>query len=95
MIKFDPNRTYQFREKKNALGSYIVGGRETTGYVKGERILCSMDVKVGDLLIDDSHQFQATNLLIVVPLPESFQKPEYPEEKFYAYIDCPEMKFYA
>ena len=40
-------------------------GRETTGWRKGERVTRVEQVKVGMMLIMDSHQFKATNLVKV------------------------------
>ena len=38
---------------------------------------------MGDILIRDHHQFQSTNLLVVISLPNGFVGVDYPEGKFY------------
>lgn len=40
-------------------------GRETTGWRKGERVTSLAQLRAGDILIKDSHQFKATNLVRV------------------------------
>lgn len=80
-IEHDPTRTYQLHY--DDLCRCIVGGRETTGYTKGKRVLKPLDVNVGDLLIVDSHAFQATNIVVVAPRPAGFMGDDYPHKKFY------------
>ncbi len=43
-------------------------GRPTTGWAYGKRVKSVRQVKVGDYLIGDSHQFQATNLYRVTKI---------------------------
>jgi hypothetical protein len=43
-------------------------GRSSRGFDKGEAIVSLQQVKTGDLLIMDSHRFQATNLIRVKSL---------------------------
>ena len=43
-------------------------GRQTIGWAYGRRVTSVGQVKVGDYLIGDSHQFQATNLYRVTSI---------------------------
>ena len=46
-------------------------GRPTTGWRKGKRITSPEQVQPGDALIGVSHQFEAENLYVVIPSPNT------------------------
>jgi hypothetical protein len=51
-----------------------VQGRPIKGWSYGRRVTSVEQIKPGDILIGDSHQFKATNLYRVVPLPALIAK---------------------
>ena len=57
--------------KQPYVRTYANGG-PTSGWERGELVTTLADVKPGDVLIHVSHQFQAENLIRVVPTPEGF-----------------------
>ena len=62
-------------------------GRPIDGFTYGDQVETVAEVSVGDILIYDSHQFKATNLIRRVPMPEGFIEIE-GRELFYAvYVD--------
>jgi len=63
-------------------------GRPTNGWERGELITTLADLQPGDVLIRVSHQFQAENLIRVVPLPEGFSPINSDRGFYYEYVDC-------
>ena len=64
-------------------------GRPTNGWERGELITTFADLQHGELLIHVSHQFQAENLIRIVPLPEEFVGHKDAGRIFYyEYVNC-------
>lgn len=59
------------------------GGSGSGPYIRGKRITRISQLRPGDILIGDSNQFDATNVVRVMELPKGYSSPGYGEDHVY------------
>jgi hypothetical protein len=57
------------KKQDKGSGRQYEGGRSTKGWHKGEKVTGIAKLEVGTILIAVSHQFEAENLVAIIPTP--------------------------